>query len=116
MKVLIINGSPNKNGNTAIALKEMVKVFEAEGVQTETVCVGNLPVRGCIGCRGCMHPLHPIQPRTGKLPTHTVSVCTPSASKTLTISLRAIAVFPFLLGLPLIINTFIFKNLDFCGI
>ena len=53
MKVLIINGSPNKNGNTAIALKEMVKVFEAEGVQTETVCVGNLPVRGCLGCRGC---------------------------------------------------------------
>ena len=35
MKVLIINGSPRENGNTALALKEMVKVFEAEGVETE---------------------------------------------------------------------------------
>ena len=32
MKVLIINGSPRENGNTAIALREMVKVFEAGGV------------------------------------------------------------------------------------
>ena len=33
MKVLLINGSPKKNGNTAIALEEMVKVFEKEGVK-----------------------------------------------------------------------------------
>ena len=35
MKILIINGSPRANGNTSIAVNEMVKVFEAEGVETE---------------------------------------------------------------------------------
>ena len=35
MKVLMINGSPHAKGNTAIALEEMRKVFEAEGVETE---------------------------------------------------------------------------------
>lgn len=53
MNVLIINGSPRKNGNTSIALGEMEKVFAAEGVQTETVWVGNKPVRGCIACGAC---------------------------------------------------------------
>ena len=36
MKVLIINGSPKANGNTALALLEMAKVFEAEGIEVET--------------------------------------------------------------------------------
>ena len=53
MKVLMINGSPRNNGNTAIALAEMIKVFEAEGVEYEIVQVGNLDVRGCIGCMKC---------------------------------------------------------------
>ncbi len=53
MKVLLINGSPNKNGNTAYALNEMVRVFQAEGVETEIVHVGNKDIRGCIGCRKC---------------------------------------------------------------
>lgn len=53
MNVLIINGSPHKNGNTSVALGEMEKVFAAEGVQTETVWVGNKPVRGCIACGAC---------------------------------------------------------------
>ena len=53
MKVLIINGSPRENGNTAIALKEMVKVFEAEGVETEIIRVGNQDIRGCIACGSC---------------------------------------------------------------
>lgn len=35
MKVLLINGSPHANGNTALALQEMVKVFAAEGVEAE---------------------------------------------------------------------------------
>ena len=35
MKVLIINGSPRVGGNTSVALNEMVKVFDAEGVETE---------------------------------------------------------------------------------
>lgn len=53
MKVLMINGSPNANGNTATALKEMEKVFLEEGVEVETVHVGNKAIRGCIACRKC---------------------------------------------------------------
>ena len=53
MKVLIINGSPRINGNTSLAIKEMEKIFEAQGVETETMQVGNKDVRGCIACRRC---------------------------------------------------------------
>lgn len=53
MKVLMINGSPRANGNTAIALDEMKKVFESEGVDVEVVQVGNKAVRGCIACGKC---------------------------------------------------------------
>lgn len=53
MKVLIINGSPRVGGNTSIAIKEMVKIFEEEGVETNVVQVGNEPVRGCIACGSC---------------------------------------------------------------
>lgn len=50
MKVLILTGSPRVGGNTAIALDEMVKVFEKEGVETEVVFIGNKDIRGCIAC------------------------------------------------------------------
>lgn len=53
MKVLLINGSPRANGNTAVALEEMVKVFGEEGIETEIVHVGNQAVRGCIACGSC---------------------------------------------------------------
>ena len=53
MKVLMINGSPRENSNTAIALDEMKNVFEAEGVETEIVQVGNKNVRGCVACGRC---------------------------------------------------------------
>ena len=53
MKVLIINGSPRENGNTAIALKEMVRVFDENGVETEVVRIGSKDVRGCIACGSC---------------------------------------------------------------
>lgn len=53
MKVLLINGSPNAQGNTAIALNEMVGVFTREGIETEIIHVGNKDIRGCIGCRKC---------------------------------------------------------------
>ncbi len=52
-KVLIINGSPRVGGNTSIALNEMVKVFEAEGVEAEVVQIGNMDIRGCIACGTC---------------------------------------------------------------
>ena len=54
MKVLMINGSPRKNGNTAIALREMEPIFAAHGIETETVQVGNQDIRGCISCYSCM--------------------------------------------------------------
>ena len=53
MKVLIINGSPKANGNTAVAIREMEAVFAKEGVEYETVQVGNKDVRGCIACNQC---------------------------------------------------------------
>ncbi|MBO6015616.1 MAG: flavodoxin family protein [Lachnospiraceae bacterium] len=53
MKVLIINGSPRVGGNTATAVDEMVKVFEAEGIVTEIVQIGNRDIRGCIACGTC---------------------------------------------------------------
>lgn len=53
MKVLLLNGSPRKNGNTTIALEEMIKVFHEEGIETEMVAVGNKDIRGCIACGSC---------------------------------------------------------------
>jgi len=53
MKVLILNGSPRANGNTATAINELVRVFESDGVDTEVVHVGNKDVRGCIACNSC---------------------------------------------------------------
>lgn len=53
MKVLLINGSPRVNGNTAMALREMEQVFAREGIETETIQVGSKNIRGCIGCRSC---------------------------------------------------------------
>lgn len=54
MKVLLINGSPRVVGNTSIALGEMEKIFQQEGIQVETVQVGNKAIRGCVACLSCM--------------------------------------------------------------
>ena len=53
MKVLMINGSPRVGGNTSIALQEMEKIFAQEGIEVETVQVGNQAIRGCIACGTC---------------------------------------------------------------
>ena len=53
MKVLMLNGSPHADGNTAIALAEMEKVFAQEGIEVQTVQVGNRAIRGCIACGTC---------------------------------------------------------------
>jgi Multimeric flavodoxin WrbA len=53
MKVLLINGSPRARGNTRIALEEMARTLEAEGIDTEIVWIGTKPVRGCIACGKC---------------------------------------------------------------
>lgn len=53
MKVLMINGSPRKDGNTAIALSEMEKIFAVEDIEVETVELGTHDIRGCIACGSC---------------------------------------------------------------
>ena len=53
MKVLLINGSPRQNGNTAIALTEVAKQLTKEGIESEIVWIGNKPIRGCIACGQC---------------------------------------------------------------
>lgn len=53
MKVLLINGSPHKEGCTYTALKEVSDTLEAEGIKTELIWVGSKPVAGCIACRSC---------------------------------------------------------------
>lgn len=53
MKVLMINGSPRKNGNTSVALAEMEKIFHQDGMETEVIQVGNKAIRDCIACLSC---------------------------------------------------------------
>ena len=53
LHVLLLNGSPRANGNTSIALKELENTFHAQGVETETVLLGNQDIRGCIACYSC---------------------------------------------------------------
>lgn len=53
MKILLINGSPKKEGNTFIALSEVQKTLEAEGMETEMIHVGHKDIHGCIACQKC---------------------------------------------------------------
>ena len=53
MKILMLNGSPRPNGNTALALKEMEGVFAAEGMETALIQVGNRDIRSCVACGRC---------------------------------------------------------------
>ena len=53
MKVLLINGSPRKNGNTHLALAEVARTLENEGIETEIFWIGSQPVRGCAACYAC---------------------------------------------------------------
>ena len=53
MNVLILNGSPRPNGNTSIAIEELVKTFAAQGVDTEVCQIGSKDIRGCIACNKC---------------------------------------------------------------
>jgi multimeric flavodoxin WrbA len=52
-KVLLINGSPHKDGNTFIALSEISKTLNEQGIDTEIAWIGVKPVRGCIACGTC---------------------------------------------------------------
>ena len=53
LKVLMLNGSPRKNGNVALAFSEMEKIFEQNGVEYENILLGRMDIRGCIACETC---------------------------------------------------------------
>lgn len=53
MKVLLVNGSPNRKGCTYTALQEVSKTLEENGIDTEIFQLGNKPIAGCIGCCSC---------------------------------------------------------------
>lgn len=53
MKVLLINGSPRKKGNTHTALEEISRQLTTENIESEILWIGQKPVRGCIACGKC---------------------------------------------------------------
>lgn len=53
MKVIAINGSPRKDGNTYLALKTACDILNDQGIETEIVNVGNMNITGCKACGGC---------------------------------------------------------------
>ena len=53
MKVLLLNGSPHKEGCTNEALCEVAKALEKNGIETVNIHIGTKPIAGCIACRRC---------------------------------------------------------------
>jgi multimeric flavodoxin WrbA len=53
MKVVAFNGSARKDGNTAILLKRVLSVLEAEGIETELIQLAGEQIHGCTACRAC---------------------------------------------------------------
>lgn len=53
MKVVLVNGSPHKKGCTSVALAEIEKTLQEEGIETEQFWLGVKPIAGCIGCASC---------------------------------------------------------------
>lgn len=54
MKVILVNGSPHKQGCTYTALEEVKKTLKKNGIETEDFWLGNKPMAGCIGCGSCL--------------------------------------------------------------
>ena len=53
MKVIAINGSPNKNGNTAFAMQTVINELENAGIEVTLIHVGHRQIRGCLACGKC---------------------------------------------------------------
>lgn len=53
MKVMLLNGSSHPDGCTALALRQAAKAIEEEGIETETIFLGNAPMADCIACGHC---------------------------------------------------------------
>lgn len=58
MKVLLINGSPNKEGCTYTALREVEDTLQKNGIETELLYLGKKPIAGCIACGSCKKTGH----------------------------------------------------------
>ncbi len=58
MKVILLNGSPHKDGCTYTALSEAAHRLEERGIETEILQLGTKPVRGCIACQACSKAGH----------------------------------------------------------
>ncbi len=54
MKVLLVNGSPHKEGCTYTALTEVASALNNSGVDTDIFWIGNKPLSGCIACKSCI--------------------------------------------------------------
>lgn len=54
MKVLLVNGSPHREGCTYTALCEVASVLNKEGIETELFWIGKKAISGCIACKGCI--------------------------------------------------------------
>lgn len=54
LKVLLVNGSPHKDGCVSTALSEIAEALKSEGIDSSPFWVGNQPVAGCIGCGACV--------------------------------------------------------------
>jgi len=53
MKVILVNGSPHKNGSTYTSLLEVEKTLNNEGIETEIYQIGTEPIASCRGCGAC---------------------------------------------------------------
>ncbi len=53
MKVIGINGSARKDGNTAILINTVFKELEAEGIETELIQLSGTNLKGCMACYKC---------------------------------------------------------------
>lgn len=53
MKVMLLNGSPRADGNTNLALTEIAKTLNENGIETEIFQIGTDPVPGCTACTAC---------------------------------------------------------------
>ncbi len=53
MKVIAINGSPHRKGNTWFALKTVGDTLIGEGIDFEIIQIGNQSIHGCMACRNC---------------------------------------------------------------
>jgi multimeric flavodoxin WrbA len=53
MKVVAINGSARKDGNTAILIRRVLSVLESEGIETELIQLAGEEIHGCMACGTC---------------------------------------------------------------